>query len=110
MKSLAKRFPHAERDILAEFQNGPPQFTDALPKYQRLLWKGRAPCTDRNRGKSGGYRVIYYWDQELPNFCLLGTAFCKVDCQDLPPKEYVRLYANLKARLTELRQREQPKD
>lgn len=99
LRDLSKRFPNAQDDILDEFKNGPPPQADPLPKYQRLLWKARAPCRDRNKGKRGGFRVIYYWNQVLPNVCLLGHCFFKGDMANLPHGEYVRLYASIKARL-----------
>jgi mRNA-degrading endonuclease RelE of RelBE toxin-antitoxin system len=64
---LQERFPHAETDILEEFKAGPPQMTDPLPAYGRKLWKARAGSKDLKRGKSGGFRIIYYWDKELPS-------------------------------------------
>jgi mRNA-degrading endonuclease RelE of RelBE toxin-antitoxin system len=100
---LQKRFPHAEDDILGEFKLGPPKATNALPAYGRKLWKARAGSSDLNRGKSGGFRIIYYWDQELPNHCLLAKAYFKGDQEDLPPAEIVRLYASIKERIGGLR-------
>lgn len=99
---LQKRFPRAEDDILEEFKLGPPRATDPLPTYARKLWKARAGSKDLKRGKSGGFRIIYYWDQELPNYCLLGMAYFKGDQENLPASEIVRLYASLKERVGSL--------
>jgi mRNA-degrading endonuclease RelE of RelBE toxin-antitoxin system len=102
MGELQERFPHAETDILEEFKAGPPQMADPLPAYGRKLWKARAGSKDLKRGKSGGFRIIYYWDKELPNYCVLGTAYFKGDQENLPPNEIVRLYASLKERVGSL--------
>lgn len=100
IKALRKRFPNVERDILGEFKNGPPQTsTDPLPAFGRKLWKGRAPASDLNRGKSKGFRIIYYWDQELPNWCCLGIAYFKGDKANLTASELDRLFVSFKAKL-----------
>ena len=59
---MAKRYSHIKRDIqpfiealLAGETPG-----DPLVGYSKPLYKVRAPNTDSRRGKSGGYRVIYY--------------------------------------------------
>lgn len=105
MRKLSKRFPRAEEDVLREFKSGPPQTRVPLPAFQCLLWKARAPSSDLQRGKSGGFRIIYFWDGEMPNFCLLGACYFKGDCEDLAPKEYLRLYGSLRSRLADLKQR-----
>lgn len=99
VKILCKRFPRAEDDILDEFKSGPPQATDALPKYGRKLWKGRAASTDLSRGKSGSFRVIYYYDEALPNWCCIGACYFKGDKESLPADELDRLFVGFKARL-----------
>jgi mRNA-degrading endonuclease RelE of RelBE toxin-antitoxin system len=98
LRDLKKRYPNAERDILGEFKSGPPVSTDPLPKYERKLWKGRAPCKDAQKGKSKGFRIIYYWDSELPNWCCLGTVYIKADYANLPDKEISTLFLSVKAR------------
>jgi mRNA-degrading endonuclease RelE of RelBE toxin-antitoxin system len=104
LKALLKRFPRAASDIDAAFKDGPPEGAFALPKYKELLWKTRVASSDLNKGKSGGFRVIYYWNRELPNACCLGACYFKGDAEDLPLKEVMRLFTTLRARIARLRE------
>jgi mRNA-degrading endonuclease RelE of RelBE toxin-antitoxin system len=99
LRDFRKRFPHAESDILDEFKDGHPQRTDPLPGYEEKLWKGRVPSSDAKRGKSGGFRVIYYWDKTIPNWCYLCAFYFKGDCATLPAQELSRIFVRVKARL-----------
>lgn len=103
IRFLSKRFPSAAQDILGEFTSGPPASAVPLPKYERKLWKARAPSSDLRRGKSGGLRVIYYWDEELPNWCLLGTSYFKGDREDLTASELDRLFVSFKGKLDRIK-------
>lgn len=98
LKDLSRKFPRAEKDILEEFASGPPQHTDALPSYAHKLWKARVGSTDLNRGRRGGFRVIYYYDAGLPNWCCLGTCYFKGDRETLTAAELTHLFASVKAR------------
>ncbi|HVY80743.1 MAG TPA: hypothetical protein VG994_07170 [Steroidobacteraceae bacterium] len=109
LRDLKKRFPNVEKDVLAEFESGPPQYTDPLPKFQRKLWKGRAASRDARRGKSGGFRVIYYWDEESPNWACIGTCYFKGDFANLPEHELNRLFISVKARYEQFMERERLK-
>jgi len=102
LKELHKRFPNAELDILDAFKSSHPSRTNALPSYQRKLWKGRVACTDARRSPPNGFRVIYYWEEDFPNLCCLGTAYFKGDCEDLPRDEVKRLFIKLQGRFHQL--------
>ncbi len=99
LRGLAKRFPNVERDVLKAFESAPPQPSMALPKFHNKLWKGRVASSDLRRGKSGGFRVIYYWEKENPNWCCIGTCYFKGDCENLPDGDLNRLFINVKARM-----------
>jgi mRNA-degrading endonuclease RelE of RelBE toxin-antitoxin system len=102
LKELHKKFPNAERDILDAFKSGHPPRTDALPSYEKKLWKGRVACTDARRSPPNGFRVIYYWDENSPNLCCFGTAYFKGDCEDLPKEEVKKLFVKLQTRFQRL--------
>jgi len=57
----------------------------------RTLYKVRAPNSDAQRGKSGGYRVIYYLVTN--ERCLLVTIYSKVDQDDVSIEAIRRILA-----------------
>lgn len=52
-------------------------------------YKVRLPNTDAGRGKSGGYRVIYYLETEAD--LLLLTIYSKTEQSDLAPHQIKRI-------------------
>jgi len=63
IKFLKKKFPHIKDDLSPLFENlqKNPQIGDAIPGWNRKIWKIRASSKDLKRGKSGAFRVIYAW-------------------------------------------------
>jgi mRNA-degrading endonuclease RelE of RelBE toxin-antitoxin system len=96
LRLLRKRFRKVAEDIHDEFKNGPPNGW-AIPGFKELLWKARIPSTDLQKGKSHGFRVIYYWDKESPNSCCLGACYFKGDTEDLPIAQVRELFVKVKA-------------
>ncbi len=83
LKRLARRYRHIQNDIdpiIAALQNGETP-GDRMTGMGRTLYKVRAPNSDTRRGKSGGYRVIYYLVTD--ERCLLVTIYSKVDQEDV---------------------------
>lgn len=84
LKKLKKRYPHVRDDVTAFrqlFDSG------KLPgdKVQGVgyeVYKARLRNSDARRGKSGGYRVIYYLRQA--DAILLVTIYSKSDQSDIP--------------------------
>lgn len=110
IRQMKKDLPRAEADILGEFKGRPPPSADPIPAFGRKLWKARAPCSDRNCGKRGGLRVIYYWDSDLPNYCCLGPWWSKKDREDLSAKEYGVAFASVKARFAAFKAAKEAQD
>jgi len=54
---------------------------DQLSGCSHRLFKVRAPNSDSQRGKSGGYRIIYYVKTET--HCILVTVYSKSDQDDI---------------------------
>jgi mRNA-degrading endonuclease RelE of RelBE toxin-antitoxin system len=61
-KQLRKKYRHVGRDIEAFIQQLEQGETpgDRLQRIKHVVYKARVANTDAQRGKSGGYRVIYY--------------------------------------------------
>jgi mRNA-degrading endonuclease RelE of RelBE toxin-antitoxin system len=54
---------------------------DRLQRVKRVIYKARMPNTDAQRGKSGGYRVIYYLKQD--DFIVLIYLYSKSELDDV---------------------------
>ena len=62
LKALKKKYPSIRRDIepmLTQLADGKTP-GDRLQGIAHIAYKVRLPNRDAQRGKSGGYRVIYY--------------------------------------------------
>ena len=58
----------------------------AIPKNAREIYKKRIADPDRNRGKSGGYRLIYWWRETERE--IVGLYFyLKSEKEDVTQKE-----------------------
>ena len=65
-KQLAKKYRHI-KDDLKELENilmSNPKAGQAIPKLKGLIYKIRIRNRDILKGKSGGYRVVYYLDEQ----------------------------------------------
>lgn len=62
-KRLAKHHRHFDEDIgeaLADLDsNGPGPRDDEIPGFAGVVFKRRVRCRDSNKGKLGGYRLVY---------------------------------------------------
>ncbi|MDO8433265.1 MAG: type II toxin-antitoxin system RelE/ParE family toxin [Candidatus Binatus sp.] len=78
-------------EILSEFRANPsnpsiPLAGTPIPGNNRQIFKKRIPDPDKNRGKSGGYRLIYWWrtaEAELVGLLL----YHKSEKEDVTKKE-----------------------
>ena len=91
-RKLRKRYPHILDDAEAladqlEAGDKPGDRLQGLEQYE--VYKARVPNRDAKRGKSGGYRVIYYL--ETMNQIVLITIYSKTDQSDIAT-EKLRLY------------------
>jgi Cytotoxic translational repressor of toxin-antitoxin stability system len=84
LKKLHKRFPHILDDVdplVVELRGGETP-GDRIPGISYRVYKVRLRNTDAQRGKSGGYRVIYYLETQEQTVIL--TIYSKTDQSDLP--------------------------
>ncbi len=78
LKKLKKKYPHIKNDLeplLEEMENGRVP-GDPIPELFQKVYKVRCASSDMKRGKSGGYRIIYYLEVEDGNIYLL-TIYAK---------------------------------
>jgi mRNA-degrading endonuclease RelE of RelBE toxin-antitoxin system len=87
LRALAKRYRHIRSDlepILHQLQNGETP-GDQIPGTGYTLYKVRVRNSDARRGKSGGYRIIYYI--QTPTSVVLITLYSKSDQSDVSAEE-----------------------
>ncbi|MBA7514344.1 hypothetical protein ES705_06372 [subsurface metagenome] len=95
LKELQKKFNHVINDIeniCQELVLNPTQLATPIPAYHRKLWKIRIPSTDMKRGKRGGFRTIFYYDEDAPCKVYRLTVYVKVERENLKPQELQQLY------------------
>ena len=83
VKQLAKRYRHIRADLdlfIATLSTGN-LVGDKIQGTNYLLYKARVPNRDAQRGKSGGYRVIYY--VVTAQSIVLVTIYAKSDQVDI---------------------------
>jgi len=91
LKRLARRYRQIKTDIkpiidaLIEGET----LGDQISETQYTLYKVRAKNSDSQRGKSGGYRVIYYLKTDTK--CILVTLYSKSDQGDISSAELNKL-------------------
>ncbi|AMN46884.1 hypothetical protein ACG33_07185 [Steroidobacter denitrificans] len=95
LEQLRKKYPHVEDDIrealkLALAGKAP---TYPIPLFPGLV-KIRIASADQNRGKRGGFRVIYHSGVSGP--CLI-SVYAKAQYEQLPIAELRRLAAKVAA-------------
>lgn len=91
LKRLARRYRRIKTDIgpmiNALYAGETPG--DQMTGQDYTLYKVRAPNSDSQRGKSGGYRVIYYL--KTTTRCILVAIYSKSDQEDMEPEALSRL-------------------
>jgi len=95
LKRLARRYRHIKQDIkpvvdaLIEGETPGDQITGTA----YTLYKVRAKNSDSQRGKSGGYRIIYYLKTET--HCILVTLYSKSDQGDIAANDLNRILTEI---------------
>ena len=92
VKRLRRKYRHI-KDDLRNLQNvllANPQAGDAIPGLHNKVYKIRLASSDLERGKSGGFRVIYYFIHTNRNIYLL-TIYPKSVKENIHVKEIMRL-------------------
>lgn len=83
LKILSKRYRHIRSDIqpiIDQLQLGE-IIGDQIPNSPYTVFKVRVKNSDNQKGKSGGYRFIYYL--KTVNKIILVTIYSKSDQQDI---------------------------
>lgn len=83
-KTLRKKYPHVSEDVqplIRQLEKGETP-GDRLKGLEHIVYKTRLPNRDSQRGKSSGYRVIYYLRTESGVLLLL--IYSKSEMTDVP--------------------------
>ena len=90
-KQLRKKYRRIEADLkplIARLESGETP-GDPVQGVKSAVYKVRLPSSDAQRGKSGGYRVIYY--VKTANFLFLVEIYAKSQRADIGMNELRRL-------------------
>jgi mRNA-degrading endonuclease RelE of RelBE toxin-antitoxin system len=95
IKKLRKRYPHIAQDIrpLIEQLTRGETPGDHVQAKSFNIYKVRVSNRDAQRGKSGGYRVVYYIQTE--SHIVLLTIYSKSDQNDISLEEIQTIIADL---------------
>lgn len=91
VKHLLKKYRHV-RDDLDDFVESLREGEtpgDQVSRVGYTVFKARVANSDLQRGKQGGYRVIYY--VKMPTRILLITIYAKTEQSDIEPDEIRRI-------------------
>jgi len=88
LKKLEKKYPSIKNDLsglLSDMEDGKIS-GDPIPGLFNKVFKVRAGSSDMKKGKSGGFRIIYYVDNENGEIYLL-TVYAKTKNENIPVKD-----------------------
>lgn len=87
LRQLAKKYRHIRSDIqpMIDTLVAGELPGDQIPGIGFPVYKVRIRNTDARRGKSGGYRIIYYLPTDVS--IVLITLYSKTEQQDIEPQE-----------------------
>ncbi|MDX2076370.1 MAG: type II toxin-antitoxin system RelE/ParE family toxin [bacterium] len=97
IKQLKKKFPlitHEIRDLL-DVLEADERPGDIIPNIGHDVYKVRLANKSAQRGKSGGFRAVYY--VQLSNKIYLITVYSKTEQSDISPKKIQDILADLLA-------------
>lgn len=95
-KALKKRYRNIQADIkpiFEQLENGL-VLGDKLPGIDALVVKLRVKNSDTKRGKSGGYRLIYWIAS--PKLIIMLDVYSKSDQENVTANEVRQIIANFK--------------
>jgi mRNA-degrading endonuclease RelE of RelBE toxin-antitoxin system len=102
IKRLSRKFRHIENDLqdfYKEFLSAPLVRAFAIPGFERKLWKVRMKSADQQRGKSGGFRLIFYFDENKPVALQMLTLYPKTERADISSDELQRLLKDVMSKV-----------
>lgn len=91
LHALAKKYRRIRADIepiIEQLQDGQ-RPGDQIPGVGHAVFKVRVRNRDASKGKSGGYRIIYY--MALPTLIVLVTIYSKSEQSDITPAQIRRI-------------------
>jgi len=97
LRQLAKKYRHIKSDlqpILDQLISGSKP-GDPIPRVRYKVFKVRAKNSDASKGKSGGYRLIYYVKNATE--VILVTVYSKTEQADVSPKDIRQIILNSEA-------------
>lgn len=93
LRHLARKYRHIRSDIQPVIDmliaGGSPG--DRIQGVDLVIYKVRIRNTDAQRGKSGGYRMVYY--ERRDDIDILITLYSKTEQQDIQPHEILAILA-----------------
>jgi mRNA-degrading endonuclease RelE of RelBE toxin-antitoxin system len=91
LKHLKKKYRHVidDVDLLVERLQKGETPGDQIPNVGYIAYKVRLKSTDLTKGKSGGFRVIYYI--QTTTDCVLLTIYVKSEHTDISPNEIANI-------------------
>lgn len=93
VRTLAKKYPHIRSDVqpfIDQIQSGE-LIGDKVQGTGYTIFKVRIRNSDVSRGKSGGYRAIYYL--KTPTTIILVTIYSKTEQSDISPARVRKILA-----------------
>src|SRR3974390_18663 len=87
LRQLAKKYRHIKADlqaILDQLTSGNKP-GDQVPRVSYEVFKVRAKNSDASKGKSGGYRLIYFVRSDVE--IVLVTVYSKTEQSDIAPED-----------------------
>lgn len=92
LKQLSKKYRHIRTDLgllIVQLQAGETVGDQLIGMEDKVIYKARVINSDTGRGKSGGYRVIYYViTQDLIS---LVTIYSKTEQEDIGAAEIIEI-------------------
>ncbi len=101
LRILAKKYRNISNDIqpiIEQLQSGELP-GDKIPGVGYTIFKLRAKNSDVQKGKSGGYRVIYYLKTDTN--IILVTIYSKSEQEDISAEEIQKILADFKQQYQE---------
>jgi len=91
---LTKQFPSLPKTLAdtKKVLSKHPMLGDAIPKFRGKIRKLRLPNPDLERGKSGGFRLIYGYDSNKPDTIILIDIYSKTERADLTSTEIKAIF------------------
>jgi len=91
LRALAKKYRHIRSDIqpvIKQIQAGV-SVGDQIPGTGHTIFKARVRNSDARKGKSGGYRLLYYL--KTPSEIILITIYSKLEQSDISVAQIRRI-------------------